>query len=65
MVRRRQTLKEAPYRDDRSGTATPVCIKVRDIGQDVRGLMRHFKLMDEIVLSASPPLLLCVDVLMN
>jgi hypothetical protein len=27
--------------------------------------MRHVKLMDEILLSASPPLLLCVDVLMN
>lgn len=66
MVRRRRTLKGALYREDeRSDTATKICVEVRDVRQVVRGLMHHFKLMDEMLLSASPPLQLCVDVLMN
>jgi len=66
MVRGRHTLKGALYREDElSGTATPICVEVRDVRQGVLGLMLQFKLMDELVLSASPPLLLCVEVLVN
>jgi len=65
MARRCQTLKGAQHREDeRSGTATPICVEVRDVRRSVRDLTRHLKLMYEIILSASPTLLSCV-VLMN